>query len=128
MADYSMGFDVRVADRWRELGRVRDSQGPTTFEAAVAAQFDYLHDLLVRKHRNYGPRNILGSPGINGPLNGLRVRIHDKLSRINHMIDSDVEDVVGEPLLETFGDLANYGVIGRLVILNQFGLPMGGDQ
>lgn len=128
MADYSMGLQLRTTGDFSPYGRVRDGQGPTTFEAAVAAQFDQLEQLLIDKHKNYGPYNILRSPGINGPLNGLRVRIHDKLSRINHMLDHDVEDVVGEPLLETFGDLANYGVIGRLVILDQFGLPMAGDR
>lgn len=99
-----------------------DSLGPTTFEAAVALQFDHLEDLLIRKHHNYGPYNILRSPG--SPLTGLRVRIWDKLARANHMLDNGVEDQVGEDLLETFGDLANYGVIARLVILDQFGLPM----
>lgn len=123
MADYTMGQNLRIGGGPSVTVGRGDSQGPTTFEAAVAAQFDYLHDLLLRKHQNYGPLNILQSPG--SALNGLRVRIWDKLARINHMIDHDVEDAVGEPLLETFGDLANYGVIGRLVILDQFGLPMG---
>jgi hypothetical protein len=118
-----MGQNLRIGGGSSVTVGRGDSQGPTTFEAAVAAQFDYLYDLLLRKHQNYGPLNILQSPG--SALNGLRVRVWDKLARINHMIDHDVEDAVGEPLLETFGDLANYGVIGRLVILDQFGLPMG---
>ncbi len=39
-----------------------------------------------KKHKDYGPTNISLSPG--GPLNGLRVRMHDKTARINHLIDS----------------------------------------
>lgn len=122
MADYTLGHNLRITGSQSQSQWRGDSQGPTSFDAAVAAQFDYLHDLLIRKHKNYGPLNILQSPG--SALNGLRVRMWDKLARINHMIDHDVDDAVGEPLLETFGDLANYGVIGRLVLLDQFGLPM----
>ena len=122
MADYTMGQNIRIGGGSSQSLRRGDGQGPTSFEAAVDAQFDYLHDLLIRKHKNYGPLNILQSPG--SALNGLRVRMWDKLARINHMIDHSVEDAVGEPLLETFGDIANYGVIGRLVLLDQFGLPM----
>ena len=34
------------------------------------------------KHKDYGPKNIAEAPG--GALNGLRVRIHDKIARINN--------------------------------------------
>lgn len=123
MADYSVGASVWLEGADVTPKRVGDRLGPSTFEAAVAAQFDYLEELLIRKHNNYGPYNILRSPG--SALTGLRVRIWDKLARVNHMLDHGVEDQVGESLMETFGDLANYGVIARLVILDQFGLPMG---
>lgn len=123
MADYSVGTNIRVTGGTSSCQWARDSLGPTTFEAAVAAQFDELEALLIAKHHNYGPLNILQSPG--SPLTGIRVRIWDKLARVNHMLDNNVEDRVGENLLETFGDLANYGVIARMVILNQFALPMG---
>jgi len=46
---------------------------------------DQAGNLLIKKHKDYGPTNISLSPG--GPLNGLRVRMHDKLARINHLID-----------------------------------------
>jgi hypothetical protein len=38
------------------------------------------YQVLVSKQKDYGPLNIARAPG--GPLNGLRVRMHDKLSRI----------------------------------------------
>lgn len=125
MADYSVGASVWLEGADVTPKRVGDRLGPTTFQAAVATQFDQLEELLIRKHQNYGPYNILRSPGLGGPLTGLRVRMWDKLARVNHMLDNNVEDKVGESLMETFGDLANYGVIARLVILDQFGLPMG---
>ena len=40
-----------------------------------------LAELLLSKHKDYGPTNISRAPG--GALNGLRVRIHDKIARIN---------------------------------------------
>jgi hypothetical protein len=81
---------------------------------------DFVHDLLfgmgeviLRKHQDYGPLNISRSPG--GPLNGLRVRLHDKLARINHLIDNGAEPR-NESLRDSFLDLANYGVIALMVI------------
>lgn len=70
-------------------------------------------ELLVSKHRDYGPKNISSSPG--GPLNGLRVRIHDKLARINHLIDTGA-DPQHESLRDSFIDLANYALIALLVL------------
>lgn len=70
-------------------------------------------DTLVKKQNDYGPTNISRSPG--GPLNGLRVRIHDKVSRINHLIDHDV-DPENESLKDSFLDLANYSIIAMMVL------------
>jgi len=70
-------------------------------------------DTLVKKQNDYGPTNISRAPG--GPLNGLRVRIHDKISRINHLIDNDV-DPENESLKDSFLDLANYSIIAMMVL------------
>ena len=48
-----------------------------------------LGDLLLSKHRYYGPKNITDAPG--GAINGLRVRMHDKLARINNLVDSGAD-------------------------------------
>jgi hypothetical protein len=84
-----------------------------TFESDIDRILGEARDLLLRKHKNYGPKNISQSPG--GPLNGLRVRLHDKFARVNHMIDHDAEDAVGEPLEETFLDALNYCTIAVMV-------------
>ena len=48
------------------------------FAKLVFEYFDINAQLLISKHRDYGPKNISQSPG--GALNGLRVRMHDKLA------------------------------------------------
>ena len=76
---------------------------------------------MVRKHADYGPMNIAGAPG--GPMNGLRVRMYDKLARLNNLVDTgDTPNY--ESIEDTLLDLANYAIIGLLVQRGQWeGLP-----
>lgn len=83
------------------------------FEDNLLTVFESNMDLLLRKHSDYGPKNIAAAPG--GALNGLRVRMHDKLARINHLIDSGVEPE-NESLYDSFQDLCNYAVIAQMVL------------
>jgi len=87
------------------------------FEAAVKAQATYNVEVLLSKHRDYGPTNISRAPG--GALNGIRVRMHDKIARINHLIDSGQEPE-NEALIDSFLDLANYAVIAQMVIKGEW--------
>lgn len=83
------------------------------FELDVYEIMDELYDLMISKHTDYGPTNISKSPG--GPLNGLRVRMHDKMARINNLVESGA-GAQHEPLEDSFKDLANYAVIGMMVL------------
>jgi hypothetical protein len=83
------------------------------FEKAVSSKYIEAENLLLRKHKDYGPKNISGSPG--GAINGLRVRIHDKLARINNLYDSGVTPQ-NESLRDSFIDMANYAIIALLVL------------
>jgi hypothetical protein len=76
-----------------------------------------LTDLLLSKHRDYGPKNISQAPG--GAINGLRVRMHDKLARINNLVDSGATPE-HESLEDSFKDMANYAIIGLLVLRNKW--------
>ena len=76
-----------------------------------------LSDLLISKHRDYGPKNISLAPG--GAINGLRVRMHDKLARINNLVDSGA-DPEHESLEDSFKDMANYAIIGLLVLRDKW--------
>jgi len=83
------------------------------FVADVWRIMDQAGNLLLRKHRDYGPKNIAHSPG--GPLNGLRVRIWDKIARINNLLDSGVQPS-NESLRDSFLDLLNYSAIAMMVL------------
>jgi len=85
----------------------------TKFDNDVADVTSKLFDLLISKHKDYGPKNISQSPG--GPLNGLRVRMWDKLARINNLVDSGANPE-HESLEDSFKDMANYAIIGLLVL------------
>ena len=83
------------------------------FIKAVEKKYDEAEKLLLRKHKDYGPKNISASPG--GAINGLRVRIHDKLARINNLYDSGATPE-NESLRDSFIDMANYAIIALLVL------------
>ena len=84
---------------------------------------DELLDILYKKHQDYGPLNIAHAPG--GALNGLRVRMHDKLARLNHLVDNgDTPNY--ETIEDTLVDLANYAIIGLMVQRGQWaGIDLG---
>lgn len=95
---------------WQTYPDWVDANDP--FECAVYdAKIDEAK-LLLKKHRDYGPKNIAMSPG--GPLNGLAVRLWDKIARLFNL--KDQEGTANEPLRDTGLDIANYGTIATLVI------------
>ena len=90
-----------------------DIPEPNQFELDIWEISDALTNLLIKKHADYGPKNISQSPG--GPLNGLRVRMWDKVARINNLIDTG-NDAKNESLEDSFADLANYSIIALMVL------------
>ena len=83
------------------------------FVANVWRVYDTAGGILLRKHKDYGPLNIAHSPG--GPLNGLRVRMWDKVARINNLLESKVNPS-NESLRDSFVDLLNYSAIAIMVL------------
>jgi len=88
-------YDYSQADSNKRL----DSE----FIANVWRILDTAGNLLIRKHKDYGPKN------------GLRVRMHDKVARINHLVDSEVSPS-NESLRDSFLDLLNYSAIAMMVL------------
>jgi hypothetical protein len=87
------------------------------FEDDVRIVYDELMSVLLKKHKDYGPKNIADAPG--GALNGLRVRIHDKIARINNLVDRH-SDPMYESIEDSFKDLANYAIIALLVLRDKW--------
>lgn len=87
------------------------------FERDLREIMDELATLAVQKQRDYGPKNIANSPY--GPVQGLVVRIYDKIARIVNLTKNDI-DPQNESLEDSFKDLANYGVIGLMVLRNKW--------
>ena len=94
------------------------------FANDVRITFDELMSLMLLKHQDYGSKNISDSPG--GAINGLRVRMHDKLARINNPHGTNLAAIMAdvqpnfEPLEDSFKDMANYAIIGLLVLRGQW--------
>jgi hypothetical protein len=76
-----------------------------------------LRSIMMRKQEDYGPLNIALAPG--GAMNGLRVRMYDKLARLNNLADKDATPNF-ESIEDTLIDLANYAIIGLLVQRGQW--------
>jgi hypothetical protein len=89
------------------------------FETDVKKIFDEAYVLLIRKHKDYGPKNISSAPG--GALNGLIVRKHDKFERIKNLFFNKKDSKPQfETLRESFIDDLNYSAIAMLVIDNKW--------
>jgi hypothetical protein len=118
--------NIRVVERlraqldegWteRRYSDDNDNDPVAEFETVVNETFQELEELLLRKHQDYGTKNIMDAPG--GAINGLRVRMHDKLARINNLHSNEPNF---EPLEDSFKDMANYAIIGLLVLRGQWG-------
>jgi len=76
-----------------------------------------LRSIMMKKQEDYGPLNIALAPG--GAMNGLRVRMYDKLARLNNLADKSATPNF-ESIEDTLIDLANYAIIGLLVQRGQW--------
>ena len=125
MADYPIRIRTGITDRVVPQPRrsAEDNLNDTSIarelhlETHLSNTIKELSDLLLSKHKDYGPKNISQAPG--GAINGLRVRMHDKLARINNLIDSGANPE-HESLEDSFKDMANYAIIGLLVLRKQW--------
>jgi hypothetical protein len=108
LSDLRVGLPERTG-----INQTNTDQISNEFITDVWRILDTAGNLLIKKHHDYGPKNISLSPG--GPLNGLRVRMWDKVARINNLIDSNVNPS-NESLRDSFIDLLNYSAIAMMVL------------
>ena len=84
---------------------------------------DEQYILFARKMMDYGLSNIaLGSnledpEDVNLSLTGIWLRINDKINRLKNLLKRKGRNyVTDEPMIDSFLDIANYGIIAMLVI------------
>ncbi len=97
------------------------------FKFESVAIYNEAWELLVKKQLDYGPKNIANAPG--GPLNGLLVRMHDKMARLNHLIYEVKDTPQNESIEDSFIDLLNYSAIALMVLRGKWsGVPSQPDK
>lgn len=114
-----------TARQWNPKSKTRTNQGKVTITTkqhdiklsdlelnALVVAVDAV-DLLIKKHQDYGPKNISDAPG--GPINGLAVRLHDKVARLSNLTSYNKKPT-NESLEDTLVDILNYALIGLLVL------------
>ena len=93
-----------------------------TFQQAVDTVMAELRDLLIRKQRDYGHRNITDFGEF-----GVLVRVNDKVSRLKNLLGNG-RTPVNESIDDTWRDIANYAIIALMLRKGIFELPMDEDN
>lgn len=88
------------------------------FRSGVLAILDEIGKTVVKKQEDYGPNNIQRSPF--GPIEGLTVRLYDKIARVANLSKARNSQPNYESLRDTFIDIAGYGVIGLMILDGTF--------
>lgn len=92
---------------------------PTIYYGYIQIQAEQL-ELFAKKHLDYGMHNITAGTQlanedeIGFALTGLWYRISDKVNRWKNLLINR-RSVQNESLMDTYQDLANYGIIAQLV-------------
>ena len=91
------------------------------FEEAVREISRECDELLVKKQRDYGPKNFLTSPF--GAEVSVIVKLHDKISRLVNLYQKG-KPPENESVRDSWKDIRNYGEIGMMILDKKFGLPL----
>ena len=85
------------------------------------------YNLFAVKMLDYGINNIsLGSTledkeDVKFSIMGIWLRCSDKINRLKNLIKRDGKNYVeGEPMIDSFIDIANYGIIAMIVLRNKW--------
>ena len=99
---------------------------PTLAEAFKEVQNEQ-YALFARKMMDYGLSNIaLGSnledvEDVELSLTGIWLRVNDKINRLKNLLKRKGRNYVqGETMIDSFIDIANYGIIAMLVMRDKW--------
>ena len=84
------------------------------FEMVSGQYYSDLLRVLVQKQKDYGPLNISLAPG--GAINGLLVRMNDKMQRLINLTYKPDQTPNNEAIRDSYSDLANYCIISMMVL------------
>lgn len=82
--------------------------GDIETEQAWLDEIEKMYRIFCQKHHDYGSANI----GITG-IRGVIVRMADKMSRLVELLD---KQAMNESIEDSLLDLADYGIIGLVVL------------
>jgi hypothetical protein len=95
---------------------------PTLAQAWKETQ-DEQYILFARKMMDYGLSNIALGTNLEEPedielsLTGIWLRVNDKINRLKNLLKRKGKNYVeDEPMIDSFLDIANYGIIAMLVM------------
>lgn len=93
----------------------------TTFNEEVHKAAKEVADLVIRKQRDYGPKNIMNS--VVSPELSIAVRLNDKLARLANLVQSG-KTAENESLKDTAMDIVGYGLVLMMVLDGTFLSPL----
>ena len=92
-----------------------------TFEESCRETAQEVAELIIQKHRDYGPDNILVFKE-----HGLIVRLWDKIGRLKHLLWTNSNPNY-DSVVDSFTDIAGYGIIGLMLQKETFTNEMTQD-
>ena len=135
MSEPVVPYNAKVKDHSKEAAQINTKtfEYPKMPEAIQILQKEYptiakgyeqiileQYELFAKKHLDYGMSNISAGTQLSNTdeiefaLTGLWYRLNDKVNRWKNMIISK-RKANNEPLIDTYQDITNYGIIAQLV-------------
>lgn len=92
-----------------------------TFDEEALKAAESVANLVIRKQRDYGPKNITNS--IVQTEIAVAVRLTDKIARLVNLASSGKE-AENESLKDTVDDIIGYGLVLKMYLEGTFTLPL----
>lgn len=93
----------------------------SSFEDEIRKKAAEVAELVIKKQKDYGKKNILNS--VIDPKLGVAVRLQDKIARLANLTQTQGTPN-HESLADTAADIAGYGLITMMLVDDTFLLPM----